>query len=436
MRPGLRLPLLLALLAIPAAFGRERPLVALCVLALDLALLALFLWERGRLRRAGGLSLRRELPPETSSGRTLDERLVLENRTPWRLRARLWDRLPFGLSPREQTALVALPPRGEVTSRRPVLVTGRGELRLTPPVAEVQSPLGLAVGPIPATSRSTLSSFPGLGAPGRAAALARQRRLVESGGAQARGRGEGTEVVGLRPAVAGDPFGSIDWKATARARRPIVRERRAERRQLVVLALDAGRRMAREIDGRSRLDLAVEAALSLGQATLQTDDRVGMVAFTDRLVRVLPPLRARRQLGLLSRALHDIEVELVEPPYAALAAQLQARFPRRALVVLFTDVAEPASARSLAVLSRFLGRRHLVLCVVFQDPSIARATAQPLTDVGALYRAGAAADLALERQRGLAELRRAGALVLEAPGATLATRTVDEYLRVKARGLL
>ena len=63
----------------------------------------------------------------------------------------------------------------------------------------------------------------------------------------------------------------------------------------------------------------------------------------------------------------------------------------------------------------------------------APATAQR---TGELYRAGAAAELSLEREKGLRGLRRAGALVLEAPAAQLPTAVVNQYLRIKARRLL
>jgi uncharacterized protein (DUF58 family) len=74
--------------------------------------------------------------------------------------------------------------------------------------------------------------------------------------------------------------------------------------------------------------------------------------------------------------------------------------------------------------------------VIFQEPTIVAALRRPPRSADELYRAGAAAELSLERERGLRGLRRAGALVLEAPAAQLPTAVVNQYLRIKARHLL
>jgi uncharacterized protein (DUF58 family) len=306
------------------------------------------------------------------------------------------------------------------------------------------SPLGLARWPLVSAVGSDVGSeapqrltvLPDVSAVAGFDALLRQRRLQEMGIRSVRERGEGTEVVGLRPYAYGDPYGSIDWKATARTGKPVSRERQAERRQNVVLLVDAGRRMAREADGRSRLDTSIEAAILLGHAALRADDRVGLLAFADKPLRTLAPLRSHAQAGLLAKALYPLEAVLREPPYQAIAAQVMLRFPRRSLLVLFTDVAEPTSIEALATPVRFLSRRHLVLCVIFQEPTIVAALRRPPRSADELYRAGAAAELSLERERGLRGLRRAGALVLEAPAAQLPTAVVNQYLRIKARHLL
>ncbi len=435
-RPSLRLPVLLALLALPAAVARGRPVLLLLLLLADAGLFALFAWDVRRVRSGKPPRVERELPPVVSEGRPFEETLRIENPTRWPLLAELWDLLPEGFSPRASGQRALVPAGGELALHRAVVARHRGAFEPLAPSAWIRTPLGLGEVPAEAAVPPAVSVLPDLGALGRADALLRQRRLGEQGIQASRERGQGTEIAGLRPAVPGDPWSQIDWKATARRGRAVARERRAERKQLVVLAIDAGRRMAREDGGVRRLDRAVAAALALGHAALRADDRVALAAFSDRFVRSLPPLRDRRQLGLLAQALHGLEPELVEPPYAAIAAGLLARFPRRSLVVLFTDVTEPASARPLAKLARFLGRRHLVLLALFQDPSIAREAGRPPEDLPALYRAGAAADLALERQRGIAELRHAGALVFEAAGAHLPASSVNEYLRIKARGLL
>jgi uncharacterized protein (DUF58 family) len=210
----------------------------------------------------------------------------------------------------------------------------------------------------------------------------------------------------------------------------------SEHRQNVVLLLDCGRRMAGEHEGQSRLDHAVEAALLLSHVALASDDRVALAAFADRLLSVVQPVRGTGNAAVLAQALFSLTPVLREPPYEAITAQVARLFPRRSLLVLFTDAAEPASLAALAKPLAFLGKKHLVLCVVFRDLGVERALAAVPTDMPGLYRTGAAAELAAEREQSVRRLSRAGVLVLEATPGQLSTRVVNRYLEIKARRLL
>src|SRR5581483_5617731 len=271
---------------------------------------------------------------------------------------------------------------------------------------------------------------------GRFEALRRHRRLHEMGIALTRARGQGTEIDALRPYSVGDPYSAVSWKATARRGRPVVRETRAERRQNVLLVLDCGRRMAREVDGRSRLDHSIEAALLLGDVAIRSDDRVGLIAFADRLVAQVAPRGGESQLHALATATHALEAILREPPYLAMSGAILGRFPRRGLTVLFTDATEPSSLESLAGCVRQLAARHLVLVVLFKDEYVERSRDEAIRDVADLFRLGAASELALERAKALEGLRRTGALVIESAAESLSTSVLNRYLEVKAAHLI
>ncbi|HUB05357.1 MAG TPA: DUF58 domain-containing protein, partial [Myxococcales bacterium] len=388
-RPTFRAVAVLALASLPAGLAFVSPVFGAVALGLDAALLLLWVLDAWLSLPASGAVVRRELPDRIPRKRPFDVVLTVFNPGRRPLRVRLADRLSAGFEPREAEAALVVPGFGSATVRREAVALVRGDRPLQPPAGERESPLGLARWPLAGEGASRLSVLPDLTPVAGFDALLRQRRLQEMGIRSARERGEGTEVASLRPYVYGDPYGGIDWKATARAARPISRERRAERRQNVVLLLDAGRRMAREADGQSRLDTAVEAALLLGHAALRADDRVGLLAFADKPLRTVAPLRSYTQAAALAQALYPLEPVLREPPYGAIAAQVMARFPRRSLLVLFTDVAEPTSIDALVGPVRFLGRRHLLLCVVFKEPAIEAALRRPPREDAELYRAGA-----------------------------------------------
>jgi uncharacterized protein (DUF58 family) len=427
---------LLLAVTLPAAFAVVQPFVGWLALGSDALLALLYAVDLALGRAADAASLSREMPDRAMRQRPFEVALRVDNPSARELRVRVWDLLPADLTPREAEAVLTVPAFGSAVMRRSVVAGRRGEVKLLPPAGERLSPFGLACWPLRVTPAGPLTVLPDLLPVRGFDALVRQRRLSEMGIRNARERGEGTDVVGLRPYLAGDPYSGIDWKATARSGRTISRERQAERRQNVVLLLDTGRRMAREADGQSRLDTAIEAAVLLGHAALRADDRIGMMAFADKPICTLAPMRTHTQAASLAHALYPLQAVYREPPYQTIAASIMSAFPRRSLLVLFTDVAEPRSADALLAPAKLLSRRHLLLCVFFEDAAVAGALRHPPVETADLYRAGAAAELAMEREQALRRLRQAGALVLESPGAQLSTTVVNEYLRIKARRLL
>ena len=93
------------------------------------------------------------------------------------------------------------------------------------------------------------------------------------------GSGPGTEFDQLREYVPDDEYRRIDWAATARAGRPIVRTFRAEQNQRVVCLLDNGRVMAGRVANVPRVEHAMDAVLTLARVSTGLGDKCGLVTF-------------------------------------------------------------------------------------------------------------------------------------------------------------
>ena len=87
----------------------------------------------------------------------------------------------------------------------------------------------------------------------------------------------------------GDETRTIDWKATARRGKPIARQYEDERRQQVLIVIDAGRLLTAEVEGVPRLEAVIYAALQLAHAAVEHDDNVGLMVFADNVQRYVPP---------------------------------------------------------------------------------------------------------------------------------------------------
>lgn len=282
----------------------------------------------------------------------------------------------------------------------------------------------------------TFRVFPDLSAVKRYGALHVRNRLIEAGLRRMRLRGMGTEFESLREWAAGDAFRSIEWKATARRGKTMVAQTEVERSQNVMLLLDCGRLMTPRVGPQRKFDYAVTAALSLASVAGLASDRVGVVAFAGEILAASAPRSTRSSIARITELLYDLEPRFEEANYASAFAYLRAHLHKRSLIVFLTDVIDPLSQAALLAELGSLARRHLLVCVFMNDAALAGALAATPRTVRDAYRAGVALGLAEERRTAAAMLGRTGAIVIDVAAAKLTTTLIDEYLRVKQRGLL
>ena len=269
------------------------------------------------------------------------------------------------------------------------------------------------------------------------------RLTLENTGTMRRAQriGMGTEFAELREYGIGDDTRLIDWKATARRSRPLVRVLEPEREQTLIILLDRGRLMTAQVQGLKRFDWGLNATLSLALAGLHRGDKVGIGVFDREVTTWIPPERGQHQLSKLIERLTPIQPVLLEPDYVGAVTKLVNQQTRRALVVLITDIVDvTASAELLAALVR-LTPRYLPFCVTLGDPQVDRlAHTPPATldrgGVAATYARAVALDLFAQRQVAFAQLKQKGVLVLDAPANQISEQLVDQYLQLKARNLL
>lgn len=282
--------------------------------------------------------------------------------------------------------------------------------------------------------RDEVRVVPGLAEMRRLRLLGLRERLRRAGLRSTRQRGEGHSFESMREYVQGDDPRVIDWKASAHRGALMVREFEAERSQRVMLVLDAGRMMLERIGNRERLDHAMSAALLLADVASLHGDQVGLYAFADETLQYLPPRRLA--LERLTRAMADTRGRLVEPNYPVAFSTLRRRLGRRTLIVVFTDVIDSAASHALLAHLTLSTRRHLVLAVTIRNPALEEwAEGEVASDVVA-YRRAAAEEMLAARAIALANMRRAGILVVDVTASQLVTAVVNRYLEIKYRGRL
>jgi uncharacterized protein (DUF58 family) len=412
------------------------------VLVVDGALLVAALIDWLLAARPAEIDVERRLPgivPLGAEARitwTVGQRRDAPRRTGRPIRVRLADELAPSLGATTRRARVALAPGGRASAATTVRPRRRGRFTPTEMVVRVDGPLGLVARQGRRRVEGVLRVYPPFRSRDEAELRIDRARILEVGLRSAQGRGGGTEFDSLREYGVDDEFRRIDWAATARTGKAIVRTYRAERNQTVLLLLDAGRTMAGLVDGVPRLEHAMDAVMMLTAVATRLGDRAGMVAFDSEVRAVVAAGHARDQLSRVTEAMYSLEPELVESDYRGAFATTLARFRRRTMLVVLTELAEQAVTQSLVPALPLIARDHLVVVASVTDPEVREWAAASPIEAGAAYRKAAATAALADRRRVVARLRGLGAVVVDAPPGRLAPDLADAYLKVKATGRL
>jgi len=178
-------------------------------------------------------------------------------------------------------------------------------------------------------------------------------------------KGRGMEFEEVREYVPGDDVRTIDWNVTARAGRPYIKRYVEERELTVMLAVDLSASGAFGTTGRLKNELAAELCAVLAFAAIRNNDKVGLILFTDRIERFIPPKKGSRHVLRLIR-----DLLCFEPPHRATrvdeALDFVARVTRkRATVFVVSDFLADGFVEPMSRVNR----RHDVIAVSVQDPA-------------------------------------------------------------------
>ena len=328
--------------------------------------------------------------------------------------------------------LVVSPSQGRSPLEAELVATRRGRHSLPAAAARLEGPLGLAASYRNSGEEHEVRVFPDLPAARRVALVARRSRFRDPG---LRGRGPiglGTEFESVREYSPDDDIRQVNWLATARLERPMSNEFRLEQDRDVIALVDAGRLMAAPIEGRTRLDAALDALAALAAVTDEIGDRFGAVGFDAEIRDVARPRRNGGSLAV--NRLFDLEPAPTDSDYARAFQRVEGS--KRAFVIVFTDLLDEAAAAALTEAVPVLARRHAVAVASAADPDLDAAVTRPPRAELDVYRAAVALRVLAARRRTAVLLRRSGADLIEAPAGSLGAACVKAYLRAKARARL
>jgi uncharacterized protein (DUF58 family) len=406
------------------------------MLAWDLLVLAAWGVDLACLPRPGLLSLKRSwsAPPALSVPAGID--LTLQNRSGTALQVALVDNVPLQLR-REAPKMNLMVLAHDAASKSYEILPGmRGNAALGSAYIRYQSSFRIAERWAVAELGQNVCIYPNLEEAREHSVYLIRSRQIELEKRYARTRGTGREFESLREYCDGDEFRKICWSASARRGKLITRSFQTERSQTIWLVLDSGRLMRTKVAGLSKLDFAVNAALSLGQVAMGRGDRVGLLAYGRSIRHRVLPNRGALHLRKLLEQLALIQEESEESDHLQAASRLLSIQTRRSLIVWITDLAETAIMPEVIDAAGRILSRHVVIFVVVGQPDLRKLADKDPVSVSQMYLTAAAQEMMHRREVLLAGLRRHGALAAEVDSGKVSTAVVNSYLEAKERNLI
>jgi len=433
--PTARLWLTLGLLAVPTMVAGFIEGVWPLVLLLDVVVIALGLLDFLSARRTT-LQAWRELPPRLQVG--VANRVTLHVVNPGRraLRVALKDDAPDEFSVDREVSTLPVSAKSRAKLHYVATPDKRGRFEFGDLNVRVLGPLGLAWHERRVSAAVAVSVYPDMRGASRLLLSDAALDFVNLGLRQLRRDGRGSEFARLRDYAQGDSVRDVDWKATARRSRPVTRVMESERSQTVLIGVDAGRSMAARVDGLTKLDHAVNAALFLAFVAVKNGDRVGLVVFADGVKSYLAPAAGRLQYRKIVDALYTAKTNLTYVDYLALFKELNVRLVKRSLLCVFTDFIDEDQAATMVDPLRRLAKRHVPLCLSVKDAALARLLETPPPDAELAYQHAVASELLMEREAMKRKVSQDGVTVVDVEANELGLAAVNKYLEIKARGAL
>ncbi len=409
------------------------------MLALGVVWAAIDFWWTRRAWHAAPLQWTRTLPDAFALGvqRTIDGTLVNSGTRRWRIA--FFDHADPDLDPQGLPVTADLHANAQAQLRYTVQPRRRGRVVFEPADVRVSSlgrslELQWRIG-----EQQTRPVFPNFASVSRYAWLATDRRLADIGIKTQVQRGEGTDFKQLAEYRPGDSIRHIDWKATLKQSRPIVRQFQDERDQCVIFLIDCGRRMRADegVHSGSHFDEALNATMLLAHVALKDGDEVGALTFgtAPEHKRAFAPRKGLATLSALTAVLHDIQPEATHSDYLIAARDLMRVHSKRALIVLLTNFRDE-DAPELDAALKLLRSRHLVLLASLRERVLREMTEQPLKESRHAVEVAGAHLFAQARGDAFRRLAERDALMVDAEPERLAVELVNRYHTAKRAGLL
>lgn len=176
-------------------------------------------------------------------------------------------------------------------------------------------------------------------------------------------KGKGMEFSEVREYQFGDDIRNIDWNVTARFGHPFVKVFEEERELTVILMIDLSGSLAFGTKQKTKQKIAAEISAILAFSALKNNDKVGLILFTDKIEKFVPPRKGRKHLLRIVRDILSFKPEGKKTNFQVALDYLNHAIKKRSIVFFISDFIDKGYEKLLSVVSR----KHDFIAITIED---------------------------------------------------------------------
>lgn len=150
-------------------------------------------------------------------------------------------------------------------------------------------------------------------------------------------KGRGMAFSEVREYQYGDDIRDIDWNVTARYNKPFIKVFEEEREMTVMLMIDVSGSLAFGTKNETKRDVVTEIAATLAFSAIQNNDKIGVIFFTDKIEKFIPPKKGRKHILYIIREMIDFQPESHQTNMAMALKFLTNAIKKRCTAFLISD---------------------------------------------------------------------------------------------------
>ncbi len=176
-------------------------------------------------------------------------------------------------------------------------------------------------------------------------------------------KGRGMEFSEVRAYTYGDDIRQIDWNVTARNGEPYIKIFEEEREQHLMLCVDISPSGFFGSRSQTKMELAIEVCAVIAFSAIKNGDKVGMVLFSNKIEKVVPPKKGRTHVLRLIRELYVTEPTGGKTDIAGALSYVNRLLTRRSIVVLASDFQDENFEKQ----HKITNRKHDLVNIMVND---------------------------------------------------------------------